>query len=150
LRVDHDSDSNFGGWSLYAKDGKFKYVYNLLGLDTFYVESPDALPSGLIQVQKDFDYDGGGLGKEGTASLYVNGDKVAEGRVDLTHPMIFSADSTASAGEKDGAPICPDFDRFGKNAFSVKVNFVYIAVGDDSHDHFIDEEDRIRFAMSLQ
>lgn len=141
---------NFGGWALYARDGKLKYVYNLLGLQMFSVESPDALPSGLVQVQMDFEYDGGGLGKGGTPSLFVDGNKVAEGRIDATHPMIFSADSTASVGEKVGAPICEDFDRFGKNAFTGKVNWVHIEVGDDSHDHYIDEEDRMRIAMSLQ
>ncbi len=80
----------------------------------------------------------------------MNGDKVADGRVDATHPMVFSADSTASVGEKAGAPICDDFDRYGKNAFIGKINWVHIEVGEDSHDHYIDEEDRIRIAMSLQ
>ena len=141
---------NFGGWALYAKENKLKYVYNLLGLQMFTVEAPDPLPSGLIQVQMDFEYDGGGLGQGGTASLYVTGEKVVDGRVENTHPMIFSADSTASVGEKAGAPICDDFSRTGKNAFSGKISWVHIAVGDDSHDHFIDEEDRIRIAMSLQ
>ena len=141
---------NFGGWALYANENKLKYAYNLLGLQMFIIESPDTLPSGLIQVQMDFKYDGGGLGKGGTASLYVNGEKVSDGRVENTHPMIFSADSTASVGEKAGAPICDDFSRTGKNAFSGKISWVHIAVGDDSHDHFIDEEDRIRIAMSLQ
>jgi len=75
---------------------------------------------------------------------------VADGRVDNTHPMIFSADSTASVGEKAGAPICDDFERSGKNAFNGKISWVHIAVGDDSHDHYIDEEDRVRIALSLQ
>jgi arylsulfatase len=78
----------------------------------------------------------------------VNGDKIANSRVDNTQPLVFAADT--SVNEKNGAPICPDFDRFGKNAFNGKVNFVHIAVGDDIHDHYIDEEDRIRIAMSLQ
>ena len=141
---------NFGGWALYAKDGKLKYVYNLLGLETHTVESPDPLPSGVVQVQMDFTYDGGGLGKGGTAALYIEGEKVSDVRLEATHPMIFSADSTASVAEKGGAPIHSDFDRYGNNAFSGTVNWVHIAVGDDSHDHYIDEEERIRIAMSLQ
>jgi len=141
---------NFGGWGLYCKDGKLKYVYNLLGLDTYTVESPDVLPEGVVQVQMDFTYDGGGLGKGGTAALFVNGEEVSGGRVDNTHPLIYSADSTASVGEKGGAPISDDFDRFSKNVFNGTVSWVHIAVGDDSHDHYIDEQDRIRIAMSLQ
>ena len=141
---------NFGGWAFYAKDGKLKYVYNFLGLDTYEVEAPDALPAGELQVQMAFEYDGGGLGKGGTASLYINGDKVADTRVEHTHPMIFSADSTASVAEKAGAPISDDFDRFGKHSFTGTVKWVTVAVGDDSQDHLLDKEDMIRIAMSLQ
>ena len=72
---------NIGGWSLYAKGGKLKYCYNLLGIHYFYVESArtDCLP-GDHQVRMEFAYDGGGLGKGGTASLFVDGKKVGEGR----------------------------------------------------------------------
>jgi hypothetical protein len=35
---------NIGGWSLYAKGGKLKYCYNLLGVQYFYVEATSALP----------------------------------------------------------------------------------------------------------
>jgi arylsulfatase len=99
---------DFGGWALYVKDGKLKYVYNFLGLDLYEVEASDVLPSGTIQIQMDFVYDGGGLGKGGTASLYVEGKKVAEGRVEHTHSMIFAADATASVGEKPGKPAPAD------------------------------------------
>ena len=61
-----------------------------------------------------------------------------------------SAGSTASVGVKAGVPICDDFSRTGKNAFTDKIIWAHIAVGDDSHDLFIDEEDRIRITMSLQ
>jgi len=141
---------NFGGWAFYAKDGRLKYVYNLLGLDLYEVEAPDPLPTGVVQVQMDFAYAGGGLGKGGLASLYVNGKKVAEGRVEHTHPMIFSADSTASVGEKIGAPICPDFGLHSRNAFNGGIHWVLIRIGEDSHDHFIDDEERVRVAMSIQ
>ena len=141
---------NFGGWALYVKDGKLKYVYNLLGLDLYEVEAPDPLPTGVVQVQMDFAYDGGGLGKGGLASLYVNGEKLAEGRVEHTHAMIFSADSTASVGEKIGAPICPDFDLHSRNAFNGSIHWVLIRIGEDSHDHFIDDEEKVRIAMSIQ
>jgi hypothetical protein len=34
----------FAGWSLYAKDGKLKYCYNLLGIRLFYAESNKTIP----------------------------------------------------------------------------------------------------------
>jgi arylsulfatase len=85
----------FGGWSLYVKDGKPAYTYNFLGLSRYTVESPKALPAGPATVVLDFAYDGGGYGKGGKATLLVNGEAVAEGRVERTQPNIFSADETA-------------------------------------------------------
>ena len=49
-----------------------------------------------------------------------------------------------------GAPICPDFDLHSKNAFTGSINWVLIRIGEDSHDHFIDDEERVRIAMSIQ
>src|SRR5690242_9201805 len=71
----------FGGWTVYAKDGKLKYCYNVLGLQQFYVESTEPIPSGQHQVRMEFAYDGGGLGKGGTVSLFLDGSKIGEGRV---------------------------------------------------------------------
>ena len=72
----------FAGWSLYAKDGKPTYCYNLLGLQRFKIEGDAPIPAGTHQVRMEFAYDGGGLAKGGTVTLYVDGDKVGEGRVE--------------------------------------------------------------------
>ena len=87
-----------GGWSLYAKDGKLKYHYNFYGLNRYTVEGTSKIPPGTHQVRMEFEYDGGGLAKGGTVTLYVDGKKVGEGRVDQTEPMVFSADETCDVG----------------------------------------------------
>src|SRR4029077_20530215 len=46
--------ANIGGWSLYAKDGRLKYCYNLGGVQHFFVEAADALPAGAHQVRMEF------------------------------------------------------------------------------------------------
>ncbi len=56
---------SIGGWSLYVKDGKPRYCYNLLGVQRFYVGSDRELPPGTHQVRMEFAYAGGGLGKGG-------------------------------------------------------------------------------------
>ena len=38
--------ANIGGWSLYAKDGKLKYCYNVAGVHYFYVEAATAAAGG--------------------------------------------------------------------------------------------------------
>ena len=70
---------SFGGWSLYAKDGRPTYCYNLLGLQRFKIEGDRAIPPGEHQVRMEFAYDGGGLGKGGTATLYIDGDRGRRG-----------------------------------------------------------------------
>ena len=40
---------NIGGWALYAKGGKLKYCYNLLGIQYFYAESTSPFPQGIIK-----------------------------------------------------------------------------------------------------
>jgi hypothetical protein len=53
----------FGGFALYAKDGKPAYCYNLFGLQQFKVYGDDPVPAGEHQVRMEFTYDGDGLGK---------------------------------------------------------------------------------------
>jgi len=88
----------FGGWSLYMKDGKPIYTYNFLGLERFTVASTSVVPEGDATIMLDFVYDGGGVGKGGKATLSVDGKTVAEGRIEKTQPLIFSADETADVG----------------------------------------------------
>ena len=80
----------FAGWSLYLHEGKPKYCHNLAGLMRFYVEGTEPVPAGTHQVRMEFAYDGGGLAKGGTATLFIDGKKVGEGRINATVPMIYS------------------------------------------------------------
>ncbi len=92
----------FGGWTLYAHEGRPAYCYNLFGLQRFKVYGADPIPAGDHQVRVEFAYDGGGVAKGGTATLFVDGTQVGQGRVDATVPMVFSADETMRHGERHG------------------------------------------------
>jgi arylsulfatase A-like enzyme len=98
----------FGGWSLYMKDSKPAYTYNFLGLDRYTVSAKDPLPAGSATVVLDFDYDGGGAGKGGMATLSVNGKTVGKGRIEKTQPLMFSADETADVGLDNQTPVAED------------------------------------------
>jgi arylsulfatase A-like enzyme len=141
-----------GGWALYAHEGRLKYCYNLFGLKSFYVDSNGngdaAIAAGQHQVRMEFDYDGGGLAKGGTVSLYLDGDKLGEGRVDATAAMIFSADDTLDVGEEGGALVTEDYGR--DNAFSGRVNWVQIDLSTDDGDHVVTDDERVRVAMARQ
>jgi arylsulfatase A-like enzyme len=101
----------FGGWSFYLKDGKPTYQYNFLGLSRYTVAAEKALPPAKATVQYEFVYDGGGLGKGGTGRIFVNGQKVAEGRIDKTQCCIVGLDETADVGKSKGTPVSPDYEN---------------------------------------
>jgi arylsulfatase A-like enzyme len=142
---------NIGGWCLYAKGGKLKYCYNLLGVRYFYVEANSALPTGDHQVRMEFAYEGGGLGKGGTVTLYVDGKKVGEGKVEATAAMIFSADDGCDVGADTGSPVSQDYGPRG-NEFSGRVKGVQIAIADaaENSDHLVSPEEAVRIAMARQ
>jgi hypothetical protein len=87
------------------RDGKPAYTYNFLGLSRDTVASDEPIGAGRATVVLDFEYDGGGLGKGGTATLSVNGKQVAEGRIERTQPNLFSADETADVGLDNQTPV---------------------------------------------
>ncbi|MDO9440513.1 MAG: hypothetical protein Q7T73_06455 [Beijerinckiaceae bacterium] len=111
----------FGGWSLYVKDGVPAYDSNFLGLQRTTITSSKALLPGVAQVRLQFDYDGGGPAKGGRAALFVNGEKVAEGRIDVTQPGMFSADETADVGIDLGTPVVEAIGTEAKSRFTGRI-----------------------------
>jgi arylsulfatase len=120
----------FGGWALYVKDGKPAYDYNWLGMQRYTVAAPEALPPGKATITFDFKYDGGGIGKGGTGTLSVNGQKVAEGRIERTQPGIFSADETADVGIDLGTPVVEAVGAEAKSRFTGRIPKVTLEVRD--------------------
>jgi hypothetical protein len=113
------------------------------------VETQETLPAGDHQVRLEFAYDGGGLGKGGTATLYLDGKQIGEGRVEHTHATVFSADSTALVGNKFGAVIGPDLKVEG-NPFNGTIKGVQIDLKLSDEDHYVSDEERWRVAMAIQ
>ena len=77
----------------------------------------------------EFAYAGGGLGKGGKVTLYVDGKKVGEGAIPMTQAMVFSADDGCDVGEDSGAPVSPDYGSRG-NAFNGTVKGVQLAIAE--------------------
>jgi len=141
----------FGGWVLYLHEGRPAYCYNLLGLRRFKVYGDVAVPAGEHQVRMEFAYDGGGLAKGGTATLYIDGAPCGEGRIDGTVPLIFSPDETTDVGSDTGTAVSDDYGPH-TSAFSGRVEWVQIDLGEDADDadHLISPEERLRVAMARQ
>jgi arylsulfatase len=139
----------FGGWSVYANDGRLAFAYNVLGIHEFKTEATESIPTGTHQVRMEFAYDGGGLGKGGDVTLFVDGEKAGDGRVDFTQAMVFSADETTDVGYDSGTPVAGDY-TVASSRFTGRIGWVQIDLGLDDHDHMIDPDERLRIAMARQ
>lgn len=143
--------ANIGGWSLYFVDGKLKYCYNFGGFELFYVEATSPTPPGEHQIRMEFAYDGGGIGKGGNVTLFVDGKPVGEGRVGATLGMVFSADDGLDIGEDSGAPVSVDYGSKG-NRFTGRIKGVQLSIEEagSNADHLVSPEEAIRVAMARQ
>ena len=138
-----------GGWSLYTRAGKPIYHYNFYGIKHTAIEGATPIVPGTHQVRMEFIYDGGGLAKGGTVTLFVDGEKTGQGRLDHTEPMVFSADETCDVGNDFGSPVVPGYPR---TKFNGEVRWVEIDIGKDAVniEHLIEPEQRMRVAMATQ
>lgn len=119
----------FGGYSLYMMDGKPAFTYNWVGKEQYDVVSPTALQPGTHTIKYDFAYDGGGFGKGGLMTIYVDGEKVAEGRIDNTNGNMFSLDEGADVGFDEGTNVSDNYSiNVSENRFTGKIAYVTIEI----------------------
>lgn len=111
----------FGGWALYVYNGMLAYDYNFLGINRYTVASAQKLTPGKHTVKFEFAYDGGGIGKGGMGTLFIDGTKVGEGRIDRTQSGIFSADETADVGIDLATPVVERIGAEAKSKFNGRI-----------------------------
>ncbi len=119
----------FGGWSLYVHEGRPTYAYNYFGLEVYKVRGAELAP-GRHEVRMDFEYDGGGVGKGGNATLYTDARKEGEQRVAGTIPYYFAFDETFDIGIDRASPVSEDYPA-ADNAFTGTLHSVRVDLGDD-------------------
>jgi arylsulfatase len=99
----------------------------------------------------EFAYAGGGLGKGGKATLFVDGKQVGEGDIGATLAMVFSADDGCDVGEDSGAPVSSEYGAEG-NAFNGGIKGIELAIAEaaESVDHLVDPHLALQLAMARQ
>jgi arylsulfatase A-like enzyme len=97
----------FGGWALLMQDGKPEFVYAASNQEQhkYRVSSDHAVPAGNHVLRFRFKYDGGGIGKGATGTLFLDGEQIAQGRIDQTTAIRFSLDESFDVGQDTGTPV---------------------------------------------
>ena len=130
--------ARFGGHALYLKDGKFKYVYNWVGEFEQFVESTKRISVGRSVFAVSFVKEGTGMPTKGTATLYINGEKVGEGKIS-TQPGKFSLTGEGLNVGKEGAePVTDDYP--GSAPWAFVGGTIHEAVVDVAGDPWVDLE----------
>jgi arylsulfatase len=94
-----------GGYALFIRDGKPMYEYNYFSVERYKIAGKDRLAPGKHTIRFELKYDGGGVGKGGIGTLFVDGKEAAKGRIDKTILGRYSADETFDTGEDTGSPV---------------------------------------------
>jgi arylsulfatase A-like enzyme len=115
---------DFGGWSLYLKDGKPAFAYNWLGIEATNIMAAQKLTPGKHTIKFDFAYEGGGRGKGGKGTILVDGKPVAEGFIKKTHGNVYGLDEPADVGTDSNTPVTPVYH--GKPKFTGKIQKVVL------------------------
>jgi arylsulfatase len=141
---------NTGGWSLYLDaDGHLAYTYSYVGALFYTATTPDPVPGGTHQLRVEFAHDGGGIGKGGLATLYLDGQAAGTTRVERTHITLYSFDETTDVGRDSGARVTDAYPN-RDNAFTGTIRWVKLETGDDDHSHLIDPGIAIQALMTQQ
>src|SRR5208283_5583817 len=111
----------------------------------------EALPTGKATIRFEFTYDGGGVGKGGTGTLFVNGKNVATGRIEHTQCCAFSADEGADVGADEGTPVTEAYDvpfKFTGKIDHVTIDLKDMTASDKEKEEKAQEESDLKKALS--
>ena len=121
----------FGGWGMLLMDGKpeFDYAFSQQLQHKYRIVSNDKLAPGKHTIKFDFKYDGPGFGKGGTGTLSVDGQQVAQGKIDHTIALRFSFDETFDIGQDTGTPVVEDYEAKMPFKFTGELKKVVVELG---------------------
>lgn len=102
----------FAGWALMVMDNKPVFAYRVSNQPQhlYVIKSNETLSPGPHTISFDFKYDGGGAGKGGTGTLFVDGKEVGSGRIDQTVSVRFSLDESFDVGQDTGSAVMEEYE----------------------------------------
>jgi arylsulfatase len=138
--------ARFGGHALYIKEGKLKYDYNYVGEFDQFVESSKAVPTGKCVLSASFEKEGDATPTEGTLSLYIDDEKVGEGKI-KTQPGKFSlAGEGLNVGLDRAEPVTEDYP--GDSPWAFVGGTIHKVIVDVEGDPWVDLEKEVAAAFA--
>jgi arylsulfatase A-like enzyme len=128
----------FGGYGFYVLKGKPVFTWNLVDMKRVKWEGSEVLTPGKHTLEFDFKYDGlgmgtlaynnlSGIGRGGTGVLKVDGNVVAEQKMERTLPLILQWDEALDIGS-DTLTGVNDQDYLPPFAFNGKLNRITLSI----------------------
>jgi arylsulfatase len=140
--------SRFGGYGLYIKDGKLKFVYNYVGLEEQMIVADAPLPTG--ECVLGVSYDNESIAEEkhaafGTATLFINDKQVGQQKIKTQIAHFALAGEGFAVGRDAGAPVTPDYA--GEHPWAFTGGTISKVTADVSGEAYVDLEKEAIAAM---
>lgn len=117
----------FGGYALYLKDGVPTFHYNATGENQYSIRGASPLTPGGHKLTASFTIDRRERGSGGLLTLYLDGTKIGEGRIEHTYRTWFSNSEGFDIGQDSLTPINDDY-RISDSVFSGKINEITVSI----------------------
>ena len=122
---------HLGGFALFVQDGKLKHTYSMLGVLEYTQAAEQPLPAGEVNVELVFTADAPKPATGGELTLLVNGEPVANGRMEHTVPGRFSGYSGMDIGRDNGLVVDRSYADKAPFAFTGKIKQVVFDIAPD-------------------
>jgi hypothetical protein len=129
---------HLGGFSLFVEDGKLTHTYSMMGVFVYRQQAEDRLPAGEVNVRMEFAADAPKPATGGEVTLLVDGKTVADGRIDHTVPIRFSAYAGMDIGRDNGGVVDLSYEAKKPFAFTGTIKKVVF----DVKPHLSTEDER--------
>jgi arylsulfatase A-like enzyme len=119
----------FGGWSFYLDEGRpvAFHAFSQRPEDQFTIMADRAIDAGAVQLEFRFEYDGGGINKGGTLSIFNDGGLIAQGWIERTISIPAGLGETMDTGRDTGVPVTSE--KAGQTAFEGEIHEVRVQSG---------------------
>jgi arylsulfatase len=125
-----------GGFSLWVdSDGLLHHSYSTMGVDQYKQVATQPLPAGDVTVRMQFDADAPKPGTGGNVTLWANGTKIGEGRMDRTVALRFSFYAGMDIGRDNGNTVDKAYRDKAPYPFTGTVKKVVFDLKPAAHEH---------------